>query len=211
MGRKTAAIRAEGLVPGVVYGSGQEPQNIQFDRHAFVKLYEESGSSSIIELDVDGSKVNVLMYDYQLDPLRDEVIHADFRAVDMNKPLEADVRLEYVGESAAVKGLGGTLVTPNETITIKALPAKLLKSVRVDLSKIKTFEDSFRVADLELPEGVEVITDANRTVAIVIPPRTEAEMAALDEAVEENVTDVEVEGKKEGEEAAEEAEEKKEE
>lgn len=203
-GRKTRSLREQGQVPGVVYGTGQDPQNVQFDRNAFVKLYNEQGSSSIVELDVDGKKINVLMHDYQLDPLRDEVIHADFRAVDMNKPLEADVRLVHIGEAAAVKALGGTLVTAIDSITIRALPANLMKSIEIDLSALATFDDAIRVGDLKLPEGVEVVTDPKRTIAVVSPPRTEAEMAALDEAVEEDVEGVGVEGEEgEGEEGEE--------
>lgn len=211
IGRKNYAIRNEGLIPAIVYGAGHEPQNVQLDRNEFVRLYRTAGESTIVELQVDGKSVNVLMYDYQLDPLRDEVIHADFRIVDMNKELDTMVKLVFVGEAPAVKALGGTLVNPIDEVHIRALPGNLPNHIDVDLSTLVTFEDSIRIENLNVPEGVKILDDARATVAVVAPPRSDAEMADLDKAVEEDVASVKVEGeekKAEGEEGA--AEEKKE-
>ena len=199
-GRKNREIREQGLVPGIIYGAGVEPQKIQLDRTEFVKLYSDAGESTVVDLQIDGKSQNVLMYDYQLDPLRDEVIHVDFRAIDMKKELETKVKILFVGESAAVKALGGTLIAPIDEISIRALPANLPKFIEVDLSVLETFQDAIRVADLQVPENVEVLLDEKRTIAVVSAPRTDAEMKALDEELEADVSGVEVDGEeKEGE------------
>ncbi|MBM5789787.1 50S ribosomal protein L25 [Candidatus Parcubacteria bacterium] len=203
-GRKTNYLRAEGKVPAIVYGSGTQPTPITVDRNAFLKIYKEAGESSLVELKVGEDKaLHVLIQDYQIDPVYDHVTHVDFRSVDMTKEIEADVDLNFIGESMAVKGLGGTLVTSREDVTVRCLPSKLVRSISVDLSKLATFEDVIRVSDLLVPEGVMLLEEPDASIAIVEPPRSEAELAALEGAVEENVQAVEVEGAKKDEEGAE--------
>ena len=204
-GRKTRTLRAAGAVPAVVYGSGTQPLNVSVDRNQFVKMYQEAGESSIVELKIDGaSPLHVLIQDYQIDPLRTEYTHIDFRSIDMNKEIETEVELEFIGESAAVKALGGTFIPSLETVEIRALPSKLVRSIKVDISSLATFDVSIRVSDLQVPEGVTILSDADLSVASVEPPRSEEEMKALDEAVEMDVTAVEVaKEKKEGEEGEE--------
>jgi large subunit ribosomal protein L25 len=205
-GRKTYTLREAGKVPAVVYGAGTEPQKITIDRNRFVNVYKEAGESSVVELAIDQkSPLHVLIQDFQLDPLRDEVIHVDFRSIDMNKVIEATVDLEFVGESAAVKALGGTFVPNHDSVTIRCLPSKLMRNIQVNISLIKTFEDAIRVSDLFVPEGIEILDEANVTLASVAAPRSEEEMAELDKTVELDVTAVQVE-KKEKEEEEEEAE-----
>lgn len=201
-GRKTSVLRASGAVPAVVYGSGTQPLNVSVDRNQFVKMYKEAGESSIVELKIDGATpLHVLIQDYQIDPLRTEFTHIDFRSIDMNKEIETEVDLEFIGESAAVKALGGTLIPALESVEIRALPSKLVRSIKVDISALVTFDDAIRVSDLQVPEGVIILSDAEQAVASVEPPRSEEEMKALDEAVEIDVTAVEVaKEKKEGEE-----------
>ncbi|MBU0646294.1 50S ribosomal protein L25 [Patescibacteria group bacterium] len=204
-GRKNYILRNEGRVPGVVYGAGTTPLNIAVDHNTLAKLFRTAGESTLVEMQIEGGKtLNVLIQDIQKDPLREDIIHADFRAVDMNKPIEAEVKLKFIGEAPAVKVLGGTLVRPMESLLIRALPKDLMSVIEIDLSKLVTFDDAVRVSELVLPEGVEVLEEPNSTLALVAPPRSDEEMASLDKAVEADVSAVKVEGeKKEGEEGAE--------
>ncbi len=203
IGRKTRILRAEGGVPAVAYGPAlAQPKNLTVDRNAFVRLYKDAGESSIVELGVEGEQtLHVLIQDIQVDPLRGEVTHVDFRAVDMNKPVEANVKLVTTGESLAVKA-GGTLVNALESLTVRALPAKLPHELTIDLSKLATFDDSILVKDIAVPEGVEVLEDAEDTVMLVEAPRSEEEMAELDKAVDADVSKVEVVEKKKAEDDA---------
>src|SRR3989338_4094454 len=199
-GKKTRQLRADGKVPGIVYGSATEPKNITIDRNAFIKMYGRAGESTIVELLIDDAlPLHVLIQAYQLDPVTDDITHVDFRSVDLTKEIEATVDLEFIGESPAVKALGGTLVVSREYVDVRCLPTKLVRRIQVDLSKLVTFEDGIRVENLELPEGMVVIDEARLSIAVVMPPRTEAEMAALDSAIEADVSAVEVVGKKEDE------------
>ncbi len=196
VGRKTLKLRTEGKVPAVVYGSGTDPKMITVDRNQFVKTYKDAGESTIVELAVNGgSPLHVLIQDFQLDPLRDEVTHIDFRSVDMTKEIEAEVELEFVGESIAVKALGGTFVPSKDSVAVKCLPAKLVRKITIDISILKTFDDVIRISDIMVPDGMIIEEDPNTTLAAVQAPRSEEEMAELDKAVELDVAAVEVEKK----------------
>ena len=197
-GRKTAALRAVGSVPAVVYGVDTKPQMITVDRNQFLKMYQAAGESSIVELKIDqGEALHVLIQDYQTDPMRSEISHVDFRSIDMNKEIETEVDLEFVEQAPAVKVLGGILVTSRESVAIRCLPSHFVRSISVDLSKLVTFDDVIRVSDLLVGEGIQIMEDPGLSIAVVMPPRSDAELEALNSAVEENVTAVEVEKKKE--------------
>src|SRR3989338_8044758 len=193
-GRKNYQLRQDDKIPAIVYGAElKQPKNVSVDRAALARLFKTAGESTIVELSIEGDKaVNVLIQDLQVDPMRNEIIHADFRAVDMNKPIEADVKLHFVGEAAAVKSLGGTLVMPMETLRVKALPKNLVSFIEVPLGSLNTFDDAVKIQDLVIPEGLEILADKHATVAIVSPPRSDEEMASLENAVVEDVAGIEV-------------------
>lgn len=203
VGRKTDALRQSGSVPCVVYGFGTEPTSITVDRNAFVKVYAAAGSSTVVDLAVGDKVLQVLVSAIQRNPLNDFVTHIDFRAVDPNQKIEAEIRLELIGEAHAAKALGGTLLQSLESLEVKSLPSALVSHIDVDVSALKTFDDVIRVSDIVVPAGIEVITDAEMAVASVQPPRSEEEMASLDEAVDMDVSKVEVTTEKKDEEGAE--------
>src|SRR3989344_5645803 len=106
LGKQNKALRKSGLIPAVVYGSSEEPKSIEIGLKDFQKVWSEAGESSLVDLEIDGDKKNVLIKDVQFDPVKDLPIHADFYAVRMDKMLEAAVPVEFTGESPAVKNLG---------------------------------------------------------------------------------------------------------
>ncbi len=192
-GRKTNGLRVQGTIPAVVYGAGMVPQSVSIERKAFVKTLGAAGESSLVELSVDGkTPLHVLIHDMQSDPLRDEVTHVDFRAVDMNKEIETEVELVFVGEAPAVKALGGTFINTQDKVKVRCLPSKLIRSIQVDVGKLATFDDVIRVSDLSVSEGVTIIAVPTLSIATVEPPRSEEELKALDEAVVEDVGAIEV-------------------
>lgn len=198
-GRKTDALREQGVVPAVMYGFGTEPANIKVDRNEFNKLYDQAGYSSIINLEIDGATHPVLIQDMQRNPLTDFVSHVDFRRIDMSKKVETSIQIELIGQSPAVKDLGGTLVQSLEEVDVLSLPSALVREFTIDISVLKTFDDAIHVKDIKVSEGMEILTDPEQTVALVQEPRSEAEIEALDEAIETPVLNPEEE-KKEGEE-----------
>jgi len=179
------------MIPAVMYGHGIKPQNIWVTYLEFEKAYKEAGESTVIELEIDGKKVNVLVHDNQVDPITGKFTHIDFFQVNMDEKIETNIPLEFIGESPAIKELGGMLVKSLDEIKVSCLPADLPSEIIVDISRIKAFSDHIKIKDLDISDKVKVLDDENMVVALVEAPRTEEEMASLDEKVEEDVTKVE--------------------
>jgi len=202
-------VRFQGLVPGVVYGIEREPVSISVKAQELKKLHGEAGESSLIDLTVEGEKepAKALIQDLQYDVVKGTITHVDFRQIQMNVEMNATIILHFVGESVAVKEQGGTLAEASDVVNVKCLPKDLVGSIEVDISALKTFEDSIHVKDLKLPEGIIFTDNPDSLIVKVTPPLTEEQFKAMEEKEVTSVEDVEVEGeKKEGEEGEEVAE-----
>jgi len=187
-----ARSRKEGKIPAIMYGHKGTPQMLWVDFLTFSKVFAVSGESSILSLEIEGGKkANVIVQDMAHDAMTNRVSHVDFFEVSMDQELEAHIPLEFIGESPAVREQGGILVKTLEEVTVSCLPKDLPHTLPIDLSILKDFSTHIQVKDLVLPKGVKVLTDELTTIVLVEAPRTEAEMAALDEKVEADVTKVE--------------------
>jgi large subunit ribosomal protein L25 len=155
-GRKTIALRAEGKVPAVMYGFETEPKNLVLDRNAFVKVYDQAGESTVVDLEIDGTRHSVLISEIQRDPLTDFITHADFRRVDPKRKIEANIPLKLIGVAPAVKELGGTLLQTLEEVEVMSLPDALVHEIEVDVTKLATFDDVIRVKDIAIPDGIKI-------------------------------------------------------
>jgi large subunit ribosomal protein L25 len=201
--RKTSenldSIRQNGHIPAVFYGAGQDSTPISVPFMAFEKALKEAGESSTILLALPEGEFNVLIHDVQLDPVKHVPMHADFLVVDMNKPIEVKVPLEFVGISPAVKGNLGVLTKVMHEIEVRGLPKNMPHQIEVDISSLETLENQIHVKDLKLPNGVEAMAEQDEVVALVAAVKEEVEAAPVD------LTAIEVEQKgkdKEGEEGA---------
>ncbi len=190
IGREVEELRDDGMIPAVLYGPGIENKNLAVDAKEFVKLFKDAGKSTLVSLKVEGQKSDfkVLVNDYAVDPVNGKVIHIDFYQPDLAKEIETEVPLVFEGESPAVKDLGGTLVKNFSEITVKALPADLPREIKVDTSKLKTFDDTILVKDLAISDKVELLKDPEEIVALVSPAENVVEELA--KSIEENVEEV---------------------
>ncbi|HWQ60233.1 MAG TPA: 50S ribosomal protein L25 [Candidatus Fimivivens sp.] len=204
-GKGLQMLRKGGFVPATLFGHGIAPASISLESREFARAFKAAGENTIIALSVDGGKpVNVLVKDTQMHPLTNRYTHADFFQVRMDEVIEATVPFEFVGISPAVAELGGVLIKASDEVDVKALPADLPHTIQIDLSALKTFDDVIKVGGIVLPKGVTIDADAETVIALVEAPRTTAELEALDEKVDADVTKVEKAGKP-AEEATEEA------
>lgn len=189
-GRDTQSLRASGMIPAVLYGPGIKNENLAVDAKEFLKLFREAGKSSLVSLEVEGKKetFRILVNDIDTDPVSGDAIHIDLYQPDLKKEIEAEVPLVFEGESPAVKDLGGTLVKNISEISVKALPADLPREIKIDISKLATFDDAITVKDLVVGEKVEILKDPNEIVALAAPlEKVEEE---LEKPIEEKVEDV---------------------
>lgn len=185
-GKQVSKLRKDGRVPGVVYGHGVEAVPVSLDQREAEKVYQRAGGNKIIELKLgEGAAKNVLIHDVQEDGRTGSLLHADFYVVKMDEEIKTEIPLHYTGESTAVYQQEGSLLKNLETVEVEALPANLPESIEVDISILDDFEKTIHVSDLKLPAGVTLLTDPEELVTKVEPPRSEEELAELDEAPEE--------------------------
>lgn len=186
------AVRRLGRIPGILYGHGIKPQNVEVDAREFNKVFSQAGSTSLVTLSItDGEKHPVLVREIQQHPLKEHVTHVDYYRVRMDEALRAQVPLRFVGESPAVKNLSGVLVRNMDEIELEALPQDLPHDIEIDISLLTTFDSLIRVADLKLPKEVKVMQEGDAVIALVQRPRTEEELASLATEVKEDVEAVE--------------------
>lgn len=211
-GRRAKDELKHARVPAVVYGQGVETQLVSVPKTEFARVYAAAGRSSLIDLAVEGAAaVKVVVKAVQVDPVTMNAIHIDLHQVRMDKEITARIPLVFVGESAAVKVMAGTLIKSADSLIVHCLPNDLPHEINVDLSKLATFEDSITVGSLELPKGVRTETDVHATIATVAAPLTEDQLKALEASEVGDVTAVksEVEEKRSAKEIAEAAEKEK--
>jgi large subunit ribosomal protein L25 len=190
VGKKVKLLRKEGLIPAVVYGHKIEARNLSVNGIELNKVYDKAGESALIELEIEGKKVNALIHDTQNDPMSGKISHVDFFEVNMKEEVETEIRLEFVGESEAVKAHGGVLIKNMDEIMVKCLPSDLPEKYEIDISKLATFDDVIAVKDLKISDKVEIMLDGETVIALVAAPRTEESLAELETKVEADVTKV---------------------
>lgn len=192
--KKTVILRAKGIVPGVLYGSGlgqDKPELIQVDSWELTKLLSEIEESTLVNVVLENKTYPTLVKDVQKNPLKSEILSVDFFAPDLNEEVETPVALEFEGISQSEKA-GNTLIKIHQEIEVKALPKDLPEHIIVDLTKLDTVDDVIRVSDLVLPKGVEALLDTDELIAITEIPQTEEEPELTKEeldALEKSQTD----------------------
>ncbi|MCK5466156.1 50S ribosomal protein L25 [Candidatus Parcubacteria bacterium] len=212
-GRKTNKLRKESCIPGIVYGPKSKDTPLKVNKKDFKDVFSKAGESTLIDLRIDDKEIGkVIINNYQVDPVSDDIIHFDLYQVRMDKKMTTKVSVKFIGESPAVKNENGILVKNHDTLEVKCLPKDLIHNIEIDLSVLEHIDNIIRVKDLKISDNIEIMADLEETIVNVAPPRTEKEMEELDEKVEASVEGVESAKEKKGEdESSEEEGEKKEE
>ena len=167
-GKKVKALRREGLIPAIMYGSGSDPISIQLSAHETSQALMAVGGSTLIDLKIGEDVHKVLLREIQRHVIRRSILHIDFLKVAMDEMIRAVVPIELVGFAPAVRELGGVLVSGLDEIEVEALPANLPEKITVDLGVLETLDDSITVADLPLGDGVTLLTDPEEAIANVV-------------------------------------------
>lgn len=175
-GKKLAAFRMKGDVPGVVYGPNvKENLRLFLNAVSLNKIFEQAGASAIINLQVEGESAghDVLIKEVSRDPVKGVITHVDFYQFKEDQKLEIEVKVKLSGEAQAVKESQGILVQNIDSITVRCLPKEIISEVEVDISGLKTFEDKIFVKDIKFPSSFEVMDNPNEVVAMISAPEEE--------------------------------------
>lgn len=170
------ATRNNGYLPAVIYGHDFKSAPVQVKVKDFEGAYTKAGESSLIYVDLDGKSLPVIIHDAPRDAISDRFVHADFYKVNLDEKVTTDIPLVFVGESSAVKNLGGILVKNINEVKVEALPQDLPHEIQVDIAKLSVFGSEILIRDLQLPEGVEVKEKAESIVVLVQEPISQEEL-----------------------------------
>jgi len=164
-------LRREGFVPGVLYGSGDPQPFYVGERELRRALGGSHGTHAILDVVLEGKKKehHAVLKDYQLDPIRSSLVHVDLHEVRLDRPIQAQVAVELLGEAAGVK-LGGLLSQILREVTVEALPMAIPERFELDVSALE-IGDGIKVAEIVAPDGVTILDDPEAVVASVVAPR----------------------------------------
>ena len=180
-------LRNTGKVPAVVYGYGTKNTSVKVDEVEFIKVIREVGRNGVIDLGVGSKSIKVMVSDYQFDPLKNQITHIDFLAINMTEERTVDVPVHLVGEAAGAKE-GGVVEQPLFDLQVTATPENITESIEVDITELEV-NDSYSVSDIKVSGDFTIENDPEESVVTVVPPTdepTEEEVEAMEgEAVTE--------------------------
>jgi len=174
-GKQNQTLREKGVLPAVLYGEGIKNASIDVSEKDFDNVYAEAGESSLLSVELDGKKYDVLIHQIAKDPLTGKFLHVDFYKPSTKKKIEAEIPLVFEGESLAVKDLDGILVREVQVLHVKGLAHNLPREIVVDISGLKSFEDRIHVSQLNVPDGIDIMREPEDIVALVVPVAEEKE------------------------------------
>ena len=176
--------RFQGKVPAVIYGHGRETVPLELESKALEKALQGiEPASTIIELAVEGKTLKTLIREIQRHPLRPDIIHVDFYEIHASEKVKLKVPVHLVGNPDGVRNAGGVLDQVTREVEIEVLPDNIPDRVELDVTALK-IGDSLHVRDLSIPNA-KLLTEAELTIATVVPPRAEEVAAPAAEAAAE--------------------------
>jgi len=179
-------LRRNGFIPAVIYGDKQTPLSIVLNTNEVTKRIHAGGfMTTVATVTLDGKKITVLPKDYQLDPVRDFIMHVDFLRVSAKTEVNVEVPVHFVNEDKSAIKQGGVLNIVRHTVELHCPANAIPEFLTVDLDGAK-IGDSIHISAVKLPKGVNpVITDRDFTIATIVAPAAgvaEEEEAAATEA-----------------------------
>ncbi len=198
-------LRARGLAPAVIYGSGAEAQAVAVNPKEINKiLHSATGRNTLFNVQANGESSLVMIVDFQRHPLRENLLHVDMKRIDPTKPLLAKVHVQTSGEPRGVKEQGGLFEIVTRQVEIECLPDDIPDMFRVDVTGLMLGQN-LRAGQIPMPESIRLVSSPDTVIAHVVALRATEEAApAADGAAPAAAAEPEVikKGKKEEEAAA---------
>lgn len=177
-------LRTRGLIPGVLYGAKREAVPLAVSpKEITTILRSKTGENTLFDLEIGGSRRRVILKEFQIEPVKGQLIHADFYEVALDKPIEVMVHIEVTGTPVGVKVQGGLLDHVTREVEVSCLPADIPEKLTIDVSALEMGK-AVRVGDLEVPDKVTMLSAPDLVIAHVVAPRAEEEVAAAAAPVE---------------------------
>ena len=194
IGKQVKALRREGLLPAVIYGSDIEPMPLTLNTNEVRQILNVIGANTLITLKIGKKEHLALVRDLQREVIKRNLLHIDFQAVSMEETISTTVPVLVVGESPAVKELNALLVTSMDFLQIEAKAKDLPDTISVDVTELVQIGDHIQVKDLIISGDVNVLDDPDLTVIVVAAPTLMEIEPEVEEGAEllEELTDAEL-------------------
>ena len=166
LGKKVKALRRQGIVPVHLYGPGIESRSLQASAQELLKAITQAGRTTPLEVRVKRERKRNLAFvrEVQWDPLRGDLLHIDLMQVELTHRMRAEVPIELVGEAPALKEYRANVVQLTFSIELEALPLEIPNRIEADLSALIDMDSVVRARELILPDGVDLLSDADDIV-----------------------------------------------
>lgn len=168
-GRKVRGLRRDGFVPGTIYGKHIPSASLSVGIAEFSRVWEQARESGLIDLTLDGHVRPVLIHNVQKDAVKGTPLHVEFFQVNLKEKVRTKVPVELVGESAAVTGKIGTILTVLDELEVESLPTDLPENISLDVSMLSQVGQEVKVSAITAPAGVTIMTEPGLTVVKVAP------------------------------------------
>ena len=180
-------LRNTGKVPAVVYGYGTKNTSVKVDEVEFIKVIREVGRNGVIDLGVGSKTIKVMVSDYQFDPLKNQITHIDFLAINMTEERTVDVPVQLVGEAVGAKE-GGVVEQPLFDLQITATQENIPESIEVDITDLQ-INDSYSVGDIKVSGDFTIENDPEESVVTVVPTTDEPSEEEIEAMEGESATE----------------------
>src|SRR5262249_26497426 len=175
-------LRGKGLIPGVLYGAEKEAIAVAVSPKEIGSILKSaSGENTLFDLELGGQRRKVILKEFQREPLKGHLLHADFYEVALDKVLEVKVHVELTGVPVGVKAQGGVLDFVTRELEVECLPGDIPEKVVLDVSHLELGKH-LRVSEIKLSDKVKVLTEPDVVIAHVVVPRAEEAAPVLEAA-----------------------------
>ena len=177
-------LRREGMIPAVLYGGGSSNVSLTLKKQdVFMILRSDTGENTVFQVSFDSESRDVMIKELQRDPVTDEILHADFVHIAMDKVIRVSVTVVSMGEAVGVKAEGGFVDFVTREVEVECLPKDIPEHIEIDISGLH-LRQSLKAEDITLPEGVKLITSSDTLLVMIEVPLKEEEIEVEEEEEE---------------------------
>jgi large subunit ribosomal protein L25 len=174
LGKKVNHLRKNGIIPANISGGDNKPAAISVVLKEFTPVHKAAGETGIVYINLDGKSVPTLIKEVTYNSVTGNILHIDFRQINLRQKIETEVPIQVEGESVAVSQLGGVMLTQTGHLMVEALPADIPSHIAVDISKITELGQEIKVSDLPTSSSYVIKEEPERVIVSVVEHKEES-------------------------------------
>ena len=172
-GKKLKKLRKEGIVPANIFGPEFKSQAVSLNFKDFSKIYKIAKQTGVVYLKLNSDKLPVMIKNVQRHPVNDNLLHIDFRKIDLKQKIQTDVPIKIIGQSEAVTQKGGVLLTQAESLLVEALPNDIPRQIDIDISGLKELNQEIKVSSLTKSDKFQIKENEDKIIVSVVEHKEE--------------------------------------